>query len=276
MPELPEVETVSRSLQREIAGRTIVSVRAINWARTIATHSPEMFSEAMHNRLVDRVERRAKYVLIRLDNDETLAVHLRMTGQMLVVMPDVPDDKHTHIILTLDDGRELRFHDTRKFGRWSLLNADGLRELEAKLGAEPLETSFERDQFAAMLQRRATKIKPLLLDQRLVAGLGNIYVDEALWLAQIHPERAANSLSDDEITRLHAAIVEVLRLGVERRGTTLVNYRDANGESGENQRYLQAYGRTGEPCPRCGTPLERIIVGQRSTHICPQCQGKTQ
>lgn len=276
MPELPEVETVSRSLQREIAGRTIVSVRAINWARTIATHSPEMFSEAMHNRLVDRVERRAKYVLIRLDNDETLAVHLRMTGQMLVVMPDVPDDKHTHIILTLDDGRELRFHDTRKFGRWALLNAEGLRKLEAKLGAEPLETSFERDQFAAMLQRRATKIKPLLLDQRLVAGLGNIYVDEALWLAQIHPERAANSLSDDEITRLHAAIVEVLRLGVERRGTTLVNYRDANGESGENQRYLQAYGRTGEPCPRCGTPLERIIVGQRSTHICPQCQGKTQ
>lgn len=272
MPELPEVETVRRSLARELAGRRIVGVREIGWPRTIAAPSPEELCLALCNRVIHGVDRRAKYLLIRLDNAETLAVHLRMTGQMLVVPADVRSDKHTHVILTLDDGRELRFHDTRKFGRWWLLNAEGLAALERKLGHEPLESGFTVAALREGLRGRRTKIKPLLLDQRIVAGIGNIYADEALWLAQIHPLRTADSLNEAELAALHAGIVAALDQGVTRRGTTLVNYRDANGEGGENQHFLNAYGHTGDPCPRCGTPIERIIVGQRSTHICPVCQ----
>ena len=272
MPELPEVETVRRSLARELAGRRIVSVREIGWPSIVATPTPDELCLALCDRAVERVDRRAKYVLIRLDNDETLAVHLRMTGQLLVVPGDTPSDKHTHIILSLDDGRELRFHDTRKFGRWWLLNADGLAALEAKLGDEPLADGFTLAAFQGRLAGRRTKLKPLLLDQSVVAGIGNIYADEALWMARLHPLRTADSLDEDEVAALHASIIAALDQGIQRRGTTLVNYRDASGASGENQDYLNAYGRTGAPCPRCATPIERIIVAQRSTHLCPTCQ----
>ncbi len=272
MPELPEVETVRRSLARALAGRRIVSVKAVNWPRTIAEPAVDIFCAALCERHILGVERRAKYVLIRLDGAETIAVHLRMTGQLLVVPAATPVDQHTHIILELDDGRELRFHDTRKFGRWSLLGPDGLRALEAKLGPEPLDPAWTVAAFAAALHGRRTRLKPLLLDQRLVAGIGNIYADEALWRARLHPLRSADSLSPDEIAALHAGIVAALQQGVERRGTTLQNYRDASGASGDNQRYLNAYGRAGAPCPRCGTPIERIVVAQRSTHYCPTCQ----
>lgn len=272
MPELPEVETVRRSLARELAGRRIVKVHSIGWPRTIAAPSPDELCAALCDRAIQQVERRAKYVLIRLDNDETLAVHLRMTGQLLVVSADTPTDKHTHVVLALDDGRELRFHDQRKFGRWWLLNSPGMAQLEARLGTEPLDAAFTLAAFATKIHRRKTRLKPLLLDQSLVAGIGNIYADEALWLAQLHPLRAAHTLNDAEIATLHAGIVAALDQGVTRRGTTLVNYRDANGEGGENQDYLNAYGRTGQPCKRCGTPIERIIVGQRATHLCPHCQ----
>jgi formamidopyrimidine-DNA glycosylase len=272
MPELPEVETVRRSLARELAGRRIVNVREIGWPSIVAAPTPDELCLALCDRAVERVDRRAKYVLIRLDNDETLAVHLRMTGQLLVVPGDAPSDKHTHIILSLDDGRELRFHDTRKFGRWWLLNADGLAELESRLGDEPLGDGFTLAAFQARLAGRRTKLKPLLLDQSVVAGIGNIYADEALWMSRLHPLRTADSLDEDEVAALHASIIAALDQGIQRRGTTLVNYRDASGASGENQDYLNAYGRTGAPCPRCGTPIERIIVAQRSTHICPTCQ----
>jgi formamidopyrimidine-DNA glycosylase len=272
MPELPEVETVRRSLARELAGRRIVNVREIGWPSIVAAPTPDELCLALCDRAVERVDRRAKYVLIRLDNDETLAVHLRMTGQLLVVPGDAPSDKHTHIILSLDDGRELRFHDTRKFGRWWLLNADGLAELESRLGDEPLGDGFTLAAFQARLAGRRTKLKPLLLDQSVVAGIGNIYADEALWMSRLHPLRTADSLDEDEVAALHASIIAALDQGIQRRGTTLVNYRDASGASGENQDYLNAYGRTGAPCPRCGTPIERIIVAQRSTHLCPTCQ----
>lgn len=272
MPELPEVETVRRSLARELAGRRIVAVREIGWPSIVAAPPPDQLCLALCDRAVERVERRAKYVLIRLDNAETLAVHLRMTGQLLVVAGDAPSDKHTHIILSLDDGRELRFHDTRKFGRWWLLDAAGLAALEAKLGDEPLDAGFTLAAFQARLAGRRTKLKPLLLDQSIVAGIGNIYADEALWMARLHPLRTADSLSAAEVAALHASIIAALDQGIQRRGTTLVNYRDASGESGENQDYLNAYGRTGAPCPRCATPIERIVVAQRSTHLCPTCQ----
>lgn len=272
MPELPEVETVRRTLAQELAGRQIVGVQAINWPRTIAHPSPDELCVALCDRAIERVDRRAKYVLIRLDNDETLAVHLRMTGRLLVVAAAEPIDKHTHVILSLDDGRELRFHDTRKFGRWWLLNADGMAELDAKLGSEPLDPTFTAAVLRDHVQGRRTRLKPLLLDQRVVAGVGNIYADEALWLAHLHPLRTADSLSEAEIEMLHVGIVTALQGGVERRGTTLSTYRDARGERGDNQHHLNVYGRTGEPCPRCGTAIERVIVGQRSTHLCPTCQ----
>jgi len=272
MPELPEVETVCRSLARELAGRRIVGVRSIGWPKIVAEPSPEQLCEALCDRAIAQVERRAKYVLIRLDNAETLVVHLRMTGQLLVVPAATASDKHTHISLSLDDGRELRFHDTRKFGRWWLLNPVGMSALDAKLGVEPLDPAFTAAVLQQKLQGRKTKLKPLLLDQSLVAGIGTIYADEALWLARLHPLRLASSLSDAEISALHAGIVAALDQGVTRRGTTLVNYRDANGEGGDNQHHLNAYGHTGDPCPRCGTPIERIVVGQRATHFCPACQ----
>ncbi len=272
MPELPEVETVCRSLARELTGRRIVGVRSIGWPRIVAEPSPDQLCDALCDRQIERVERRAKYVLIRLDNAETLVVHLRMTGQLLVVPADTVSDKHTHITLSLDDGRELRFHDTRKFGRWWLLNALGMTELDARLGVEPLDAAFTVAVLKHKLQGRKTKLKPLLLDQSLIAGIGNIYADESLWFAQLHPLRLAGSLSEAEIGALHSGIVAALDQGVTRRGTTLVNYRDANGEGGENQHHLNAYGHTGHPCPRCGTPIERIVVGQRSTHLCPACQ----
>ena len=272
MPELPEVETVRRSLQATLVGRTITAVREINWLRTIATPAPDVFCERICGQQVAAVERRAKYILIKLSAADTLVVHLRMTGQLLVVDRAEPTTKHTHVVLSLDDGRELRFDDTRKFGRWSLLSPPELAELDAKLGAEPLAPGWSVAALQERLQGRRTRLKPLLLDQAFVAGIGNIYADEALWHAQLHPLRTADTLGDAEVAALHAGIVQALTQGVERRGTTLQNYRDAEGQQGENQHYLQAYGRTGQPCTRCGSSIERIIVGQRSTHICPACQ----
>ena len=273
MPELPEVETVSRSLARELAGRRITSLVAVTWPRTIAEPAVEELGERLRERAILGVERRAKYVLIRLDEDETIVVHLRMTGQLLVVDAATPSDRHTHVAVALDDGRELRFHDPRKFGRWWLLNGPALEEtLERKLGPEPLDASWSAGDLAAALAGKRTKIKPTLLDQSLVAGIGNIYADEALWRAQIHPLRSAGSLTPAEVAALHAAIIHVLAAAIERRGTTLRNYRDAAGDEGENQHHLAAYGRTGAPCPRCATPIERIVVAQRSTHFCPACQ----
>lgn len=272
MPELPEVETVRRSLEQELVGRHFVALRSLGWPKIVDTHSPELFAEAIAQRQIQQVQRRAKYLLIELDNHETLIVHLRMTGQMLVVAADEPTDRHTHVVVALDNGRELRFHDPRKFGRWSLVDRSGVAALNQRLGSEPLGDDFILDDFAQRLSRKATKIKPTLLDQSVLAGVGNIYADEALWLANIHPLRPANSLNVNEIADLFEAIKTVLRNSIEHRGTTLVNYRDAYGASGENQYHLEAYGRTGEPCRRCGTPIERIVVAQRSTHICPGCQ----
>jgi len=272
MPELPEVETVRRSLREALRGRRIVEVERIGWPRTIAAPPPETFRSLLRDRAVLDVDRRGKYVLLRLDHDETLVVHLRMTGRLTVAPADDEPDAHTHVVLRLDDGRRLVFRDPRKFGRIWLLDGEGLAALQGKLGPEPLDDALTAEEFRTLLRRRRGRLKPLLLDQSLLAGLGNIYVDEALWLAKLHPLRTVLSLGDDEVDSLYGAIRAVLARAVDNRGTTFSDFRDGWGYRGDNQQFLNVYDRAGQPCLRCGTPIERIVVGQRGTHLCPFCQ----
>ena len=196
-----------------------------------------------------------------------------MTGELTVTAPEHPSGKHHHLTFVLADGRELRFADIRKFGRIRLLDAGDLAALDAGLGPEPLAPSLTAEAFHARLRARKRAIKPLLLDQGFLAGVGNIYADEALFAARIHPLRPASSLSPAEASRLLEALRQVLGGAIERRGTTLRNYRDGLGQSGGNQFHLRIYNLAeGAPCPRCGTPVQRLVVGQRGTKVCPRCQ----
>ncbi|HSH79835.1 MAG TPA: bifunctional DNA-formamidopyrimidine glycosylase/DNA-(apurinic or apyrimidinic site) lyase [Herpetosiphonaceae bacterium] len=275
MPELPEVETVRRTLEAALVGRRIVEPARVTWPRTIAEPAPELFCELLCDRPVTAVERRAKYLIIRLDRGEALVVHLRMTGRLVLHAEADEPDAHTHVVLRLDDGRQLFFRDTRKFGRIWLLDSAGLDLLDGRLGVEPLHAALTAEEFRTLLRRRKGRLKPLLLDQKLIAGLGNIYVDEALWAARLHPLQTVPPLADEEIDRLYAAIRSVLAAAIERRGTSFSDYRDGWGEQGDNQNFLQVYGRAGQPCHRCGTPIERTVIGQRGTHFCPGCQATT-
>jgi len=275
MPELPEVETVCRTLAQVLKGRRIVDVPRIAWERTIAEPAPELFREALRDRPIEGVDRRAKYVIIRLDNDEAVVVHLRMTGRLTITDADVQPDTHTHVVFRLDNGQQLMFHDQRKFGRIWLLDRAGLAALHGKLGPEPLGEALTAAEFQILLRRRKGRLKPLLLDQKLLAGMGNIYVDEALWLAKLHPLQLVGDLSDDAIDTLYEAIRQVLTNAIANRGTTFADYRDGWGFAGSNQQFLNVYDRAGNPCPRCGTSIERVVVAQRGTHLCPHCQQLT-
>ncbi len=272
MPELPEVETVRRSLEAGLVGRHIAEVTRIAWARTIAEPSQELFRELLRNRLVRGIDRRGKYLIIHLDRDDALVVHLRMTGRLTLQNAQAEPDAHTHVVLRLDDGRQLVFRDTRKFGRIWLLDPEGLAVLERRLGPEPLDEALTVEEFRTLLRRRKGRLKPLLLDQKLIAGLGNIYVDEALWSAKLHPLRIVPSLDDDDVDRLYSGIRTVLEAAIRNRGTSFSDYRDALDQPGDNQKFLQVYKHAGSPCPRCGTPIERTVVAQRGTHYCPACQ----
>ncbi|HEX6292644.1 MAG TPA: bifunctional DNA-formamidopyrimidine glycosylase/DNA-(apurinic or apyrimidinic site) lyase [Herpetosiphonaceae bacterium] len=272
MPELPEVETVRRSLQQALAGRSIAEVTRVSWPRTIAEPAPEIFCELLRDRAIRSVDRRAKYVIIHLDRDEALVIHLRMTGQLTVVDAAAAPDKHTHVALRLETHQQIFFRDTRKFGRIWLLDRQGLEALDRKLGPEPLDEALTAEEFRTLLRKRKGRLKPLLLDQRLIAGLGNIYADEALWMARLHPLQTVGETSDEQIDALHDAIREVLSRSIQNRGTTLADYRDALGIKGDNQNHLSVYARKDQPCLRCGTSIERITVAQRGTHLCPHCQ----
>ncbi len=270
MPELPEVETVVRGLDAVLPGERVARVD-VRWQRSIATPPPARFVGELVGREVASVGRRGKFILVQLMPAKWLLVHLRMTGRLLLsASVDEMDSAHTHVIIGFASGLLLRFEDVRKFGRLYLV--DDPLQVVGDLGVEPLSSEFTVPQFSAALAHRRRSIKPLLLDQSLLAGLGNIYVDEALWEARIHPARAADSLSSSEITELHSAIRDVLWRAVERCGTTLRDFRDAANRPGSNQFSLAVYHRTGEPCLRCGTPIVRCVLAQRGTHYCPHCQ----
>lgn len=274
MPELPEVETYVRELAPELTGRTVTAAR-VSWTRTIAEPMAEEFPARIAGLRFNSFNRRGKYMLMGMHDGSTLIVHLRMTGKLLILPHGSEPNKHTHVVMELDDGRVLHYNDPRKFGRIWLV-PDHATVL-AKLGPEPLSDEFRADDFAASLARRTATIKALLLDQSIVAGVGNIYADESLFRAGVHPTRPGGTLTLDEIARLRAAIREVLQKGIERRGSSLgdsvlQNYLRPGGMPGDFQNEFFVFRRTGEPCLHCGTPIERIVIAQRSTHFCRHCQ----
>ena len=269
MPELPEVETTVRALRRPLLGQVITAVHN-TWPRHIATPTlPEMQARIQGCR-IESISRRAKYLLFHLSGGETLIVHLKMTGHLFVTQADEPLDKHTHTIFTLASGQELRFQDMRKFGRVYLVRDP--QEIFEKLGPEPLAASFTVDCLRQRLNGRNRSLKPLLLDQTFIAGVGNIYADEALFYAGLHPQRKADSLTADEIKALHVAIQKVLKLGIEREGASISNYIKPDGSKGDMQNAVTVFRRTEMPCYQCGNPIQRIVLGGRSTHFCPHCQ----
>ena len=272
MPELPEVETIRAGLARHLPGRRFTAA-TLYWPGCVDRPPPEQFVEQIAGRRIAAVERRGKYLILRLDDGGALIVHLRMTGRLRWLPPDAEPDRQTRAILFLDDGHELHFTDQRKFGRLSLVpDETALRERLAKLGPEPLGPELTPGRLHEMVRRRHSQLKPLLLDQRFLAGLGNIYVDEALFRARLHPLRRCDTLGDAEIDRLYEGVVGALRQGIANRGTTLASYRDAWGTAGRNQERLLVFRQQGRPCPNCGVPIQKTRVAGRGTHYCPACQ----
>jgi formamidopyrimidine-DNA glycosylase len=271
MPELPEVETVRRGLEPAVVGRTVRDVRFTpEGHRLLQGAAPEAVRAALLGRRFTAACRRGKYLILPLDDGRSLVLHLRMTGRIEVEPATAPEGDFFRAAILLDDGNELRWRDVRRFGTWQL--CDGLSELEAKLGPEPLSAEFTVEALAAALFGRVAPVKSTLLDQRRVAGLGNIYVDEALHLARIHPTRPSGSLTAGELARLHAGLREVLEKGLRNFGTTLRDFVNAYGQEGRNREHLLVYQRTGLPCYRCGTAIGRIVLGGRGSHFCPVCQ----
>lgn len=274
MPELPEVETVVQDLVAAgLPGQSIASI-CIHWDRTIGEPDVASFKRRLQGCTIESINRRAKYICLHLDNEDVLLIHLRMTGRLSIADGDPVRTAHEHVILGLSDGTTLRYHDTRKFGRWYLLSNASSRL--GDLGPEPFDPAFTAAVLSTRLKERSRQLKPLLLDQTFVAGLGNIYVDEALWDAELHPGASACTLTDKQASRLHRAIRKVLKRGLRNMGTTLgtgnANFYSVGKRRGRNQDELNVFRRTGEACPRCGARIERLVLGQRSTHICPVCQ----
>jgi formamidopyrimidine-DNA glycosylase len=291
MPELPEVETIANGVNERIHGQTIRSVWTSNKPQTFKS-PPELIAETLTNSRIDRVHRVGKTIVVDLTREAQtkdpankkqpaqFLIHLGMTGRLLVSTPDTPIPPHTHAILTLSSGRELRFVDARRFGRLSIYQPDPSSSNEADHhasahtytgpGAEPLTIPLE--DFIALFRNRKTPIKAALLNQSLLHGVGNIYADEALFHAGIRPTRHAGRLTRDELTRLRAALIKVLKHAIKLGGSSVSDYVDADGVAGFFQLHHHVYSRTGEPCRTCKTPIKRIIIGGRSTHFCPTCQ----
>jgi formamidopyrimidine-DNA glycosylase len=264
MPELPEVETIARALKPELAGKTIISAD-LRWARTLATPSPVQFKKLVPGQKILDVSRRAKYLIIRLEAF-SLLVHLRMSGDLVIRAGKIKPEKHDRLLLHLSDQSYLAFNDTRKFGRVWL--TDQPQKILGKLGPEPFEKDFTAQWLLQHLQERIRFLKPLLLDQAFIAGLGNIYTDECLHLAQLHPLMASNNVTKIQAEALHKAIRSVLKEGIRRNGASI----DWVYRGGDYQNHFRVYGRGGSPCSVCGTAIKKITVGQRGTHFCPGCQ----
>ena len=275
MPEMPEVETVRRRLAPVLEGATIERAEIVD-PRLTRPVAPAFVADRLVGETVATVDRRGKYLLWRLASGRTLVVHLRMTGSFRhAPAGELPDDAHRRAILGLDTGAEVAYRDVRRFGTWELLDEGHLRPyLSARLGPEPLAPSFSAAHLARLTEGRRAPVKAFLLDQRRLAGIGNIYADEALWRARIHPLRPTGELDADEVARLHRAVRAALRRGVELQGSTLRDYVTPDGDGGGMQNEFHVYGRLGEPCDRCGRPIERIVVGGRGTWFCPRCQRR--
>ncbi len=264
MPELPEVETIARKLKPELVNRTILSAD-LRWTRTLAMPSPRKFKEQIQGQRIVDIGRRAKYLIFRLSS-YSLLIHLRMSGDLHIKDRTLSAAKHDRLIINMSGGRSVAFNDTRKFGRvW--LTSDPA-DILGKLGPEPLDNEFTSQWLYAALHKRHRQLKPLLLDQTFIAGLGNIYTDEALNIAKLHPQRDSSSVTAKQAEALRDAIQNVLQEGIRRNGATI----DWVYRGGEFQNYFRVYDREGYPCQNCGAIIERMIVGQRGTHYCPNCQ----
>ena len=272
MPELPEVETVRRRLEPVLAGSTLEHVEILDARLTRPLDPLEIAAELVGER-VEAVDRRGKYLIVRFESGRALVVHLRMTGSLLHVT-DIPElDPHRRAVLQLDDGTTVVYRDVRRFGTW-LLAEPGEAEpyLDARLGREPLAPAFTTRRLGEALAGRRAPVKAAILDQRRIAGVGNIYADEALWRARIHPQRPAGELGQEELKALHRGIRAALKAGIARQGATLRDYRTPDGGSGRMQHEFKVYGRAGEPCERCGRPIEKTRAAGRGTWFCPGCQ----
>jgi formamidopyrimidine-DNA glycosylase len=281
MPELPEVETVARGLRQVILGRRILSVTL---GKTDFIDDPVALEQNLPGRLIQAVERYGKFMLLRLSapagtngtspesdaGPASLLVHLGMTGQMAPRPAAQPREKHTHVSMLLDDGRELRYTDARRFGRIAYLTESPLIKELMRFGADPLEVAVE--EFANRIRTRRARIKALLLDQSVLRGVGNIYADESLWRAKIHPARLGTKLTREQAKTLRRVLQDILRKAIRMRGSSISDFLDAAGEPGEYQRHHRAYGREGKRCYRCKTVIRRAIVAGRSSYFCPKCQ----
>jgi formamidopyrimidine-DNA glycosylase len=273
MPELPEVETVRRRLAPALEGRSFEHVE-IGDARLTRPHDPVEVARELEGERVTQVDRRGKYLIVRFESGRALVIHLRMTGSLLhAAEGTLQDDPHRRAVVTLDDGSDVAYRDVRRFGTWLLLEPDEVDTyIDTKVGQEPLDSAYKAKHLAAKLATRRAPIKAALLDQRTVAGVGNIYADEALWRAHVHPLTPALELTDDEVKAVHKGVRASLQAGVRRQGSTLRDYRLPDGSSGTAQDRFKVYGRAGQPCERCGTPIDKIRAAGRGTWYCPTCQ----
>jgi formamidopyrimidine-DNA glycosylase len=276
VPELPEVESIRRQLEPTLVGRRFEHVE-IRDPRLVRPYEPAEVAAELEGEQVATVERRGKYLSVRFESGRVLLIHLRMTGSIRHAPGGiVGDEPHRRAVVKLDDGSDVAYRDVRRFGTWLLLEPGETEPyLDARLGEEPLDAAFTASRLGGRLRRRHAPVKAVLLDQRTLAGLGNIYVDEALWRARIHPLRPADGLDRGELRRLHRGILTALACGLERQGSTLRDYRLPDGGSGAMQDEFRVYGRGGEPCERCGTPIAKTRVAGRGTWYCPTCQAPT-
>lgn len=273
MPELPEVETIRRDLNKELRGREIIKLKFYDWPNMLKP-SPEAIAKAIKGKKIHDFGRRAKLLLMHLDDHgTTIAIHLKMTGQLFIRKTNHPPDRFTHVILELDSGEELRFNDLRKFGFMKLIkDKKELKELLDEYGPEPLTADFTFAKFKEIVGKSTRAIKTVIMDQQKIAGVGNIYADEALWIAKTHPEKPANKLDNKKLKDLFEAIEFVIKQGIEDRGTSVDSYYDAKGEKGKHAQNLKVFRQDKKPCPRCKIIIKKIKVGGRGTHFCPKCQ----
>ena len=273
MPELPEVETIKRDLNKELKGRKIIKLKFYDWAKMIRP-DPLTLKKVIEGKKIKDFGRRAKLLLMHLDDHKTtVAIHLKLSGQFFLRKQTDPSDRFTHVVIELDKGDELRFNDMRKFGFMKVVkNDDELEGMFAEFGPEPFTKEFTFEVFKKIVGKSARAVKTVIMDQQKISGVGNIYADEALWRAKIHPERRAEGLTEKELISLYDAVLFVLKQGIEDRGTSVDTYLDLHANEGNHAKNLQVYRMDKKPCPRCGEIIRKIRINGRGTHYCPKCQ----